>query len=131
MGKGKRKRRRKQIHFATEKEWIDAFIATPDDELPNVHAVIVRDSLAAGMSIPDAYERADAIQTYLALAVSNAAAYSSTLNTWENQGEKTRGVSGGHWIPMTWDFAESNPDDRMGRNIENICRVLMRLPGNE
>ena len=70
--------------------------ATPDDQLPNMHSMIVRDGLAAGLSIPDAFERADAIKTYLALSVSNAAAYLSTLSTWENRGEKARGMSGGH-----------------------------------
>lgn len=54
---------------------------------------------------------ADAVVTYLGLAVSRVTAYSSTLATWSNhpKNELVVGAFGRQAIPMTWDYAESNP----------------------
>ena len=131
MGKGKRKRRKKEIHFTTEQEWIDAFTATPDDQLPNVHAIIVRDALAAGLTIPEAYERADGVALYLGLAVANSANYLSNLCTWHNGHGAVRSMNKGQYISMAWDYAEADACARFDRSIESICKVLLKLPGNE
>lgn len=81
---------------------------------------ILADALANGMSFDKtplvaggagASAYADAVATYLALAVSKTADYLSTLCTWM-PGLKYEVV--GHTftrqsLPMTWDFAEANP----------------------
>jgi putative DNA methylase len=55
-------------------------------------------------------EYATAIATYLALAVSRVADYSSTLATWASnpQMEIVRGTFSRQALAMTWDFAEAN-----------------------
>jgi len=52
---------------------------------------------------------ADAIVTYLAFVVDKCADYWSTICSWHNTGEKIRNTFGRQAIPMTWDFAETNP----------------------
>jgi len=55
---------------------------------------------------PQAY--ADAIVTYLALAVSQMTRYSSTLCGWNTTNENVAQVFGRQALPMVWDFAEAN-----------------------
>jgi len=52
---------------------------------------------------------ANAVATYLAFTVSRQANRSSTICPWNTQGEKIEQTFGRQAIPMTWDFAESNP----------------------
>lgn len=52
---------------------------------------------------------ADAVATYLALAVSRLADYSSNICTWHNSRETISHVFTRQAIPMAWDFAEVNP----------------------
>lgn len=52
---------------------------------------------------------ADAVATYLALAVSRQTNRLSSLNTWQNVGDKIAQVFTRQAIPMVWDFAETNP----------------------
>ena len=75
-------------------------------------------------------EYADAICTYLAMAVSNSTNYSSQFNSWDNQGERLRGVFGRQGIPVVWDYAEANPFMTFDRAIEKMARVLERLPAD-
>ena len=56
---------------------------------------------------PTAY--ADAVITYLAFVVDKCADYWSSICTWHNTGQKIRNTFGRQAIPMTWDFAETNP----------------------
>lgn len=51
---------------------------------------------------------ADAIATYLGLAVSRTADRSSTIASWDSSLGKVRNTFGRQAIPMTWDFAEVN-----------------------
>jgi len=77
------------------------------------------DALAAGSaddSIPvrdggtGARSYAEAVGTYLSLAISRIADYSCTITTWANnpQMEIARNAFARQAIPMTWDFAETN-----------------------
>ena len=54
---------------------------------------------------------ADAVATYLTLAVDRAADYWSSITTWHNgpKMEALRNTFARQAIPMTWDFAEGNP----------------------
>ena len=72
-------------------------------------------------------EYAEAVTVFLSLAIGKLAGRSSTMATWENQGEKLRQITG-HWVPMTWDFVETNPFLEWDRCVEAIARVVERLP---
>jgi len=80
---------------------------------------------------------ADAVATYLALAVSRVSDYSSTITTWASnpQMEILRNTFGRQAIPMTWDFAEGNPfADSSGSltiMLRAVGRVLDALPALE
>ena len=77
---------------------------------------------------------ADAVCTYLALAVGREADMCSSFDRWHTSGEKVTGVFGRQAIPMIWDFAESNPFSNSTGNwvahIEWIAKVVGRLPAN-
>jgi putative DNA methylase len=52
---------------------------------------------------------ADAIGVYLSIVVDKCSDYWSSICTWHNSGEKIRNTFGRQAIPMTWDYAETNP----------------------
>lgn len=52
---------------------------------------------------------ADAVATYLGLAVSRGSDYQSNITTWHYQNEQIRNVFARQAIPMAWDFLELNP----------------------
>ena len=54
-------------------------------------------------------EYADAVATYLGLAVSRGSDYQSSITTWHNKNEQIRNVFSRQAIPMSWDFFEVNP----------------------
>jgi putative DNA methylase len=64
------------------------------------------ESLADGGSGARAY--ADAIVTYLALALDRSAMGGNTLTRWNPVGEKAQHMFGRQAISMIWDFAETN-----------------------
>ena len=51
---------------------------------------------------------AEAVSTYLALAVGKLADYNSTLCSWIAGGQTMRNTFGRQAVPMVWDFAEAN-----------------------
>lgn len=53
-------------------------------------------------------EYADAVATYLGLAVSRGTDYQSNVTTWHYQNEQIRNVFARQAIPMAWDFLEVN-----------------------
>jgi len=77
---------------------------------------------------------ADAVCTYLALAIGREADMCSSFDRWHTSGEKVSGVFGRQAIPMIWDFVESNPFSNSTGNwmahIEWIAKVVERLPAN-
>ena len=77
-------------------------------------------------------EYANAVCTYLALAVGREADMCCSFDRWHNSGEKVTGVFGRQAIPMIWDFAESNPFSGSTGNwmahIEWIAKVVERFP---
>src|SRR5258708_1440793 len=52
---------------------------------------------------------ADAVATYLALAVDRLADRNSTICSWDVTRDSTRNTFARQAIPMVWDFAEANP----------------------
>ena len=77
-------------------------------------------------------EYANALRTYLALAVGKNADYCSSFATWHVSGEKLRNIFSLQAIPMVWDFAESNPFSNSTGNwlahIEWVSKAVERLP---
>ncbi|WP_255770906.1 DUF1156 domain-containing protein [Pseudarthrobacter sulfonivorans] len=91
-------------------------LTTFSDLVAEARERVLSDGLAAG--IPNgarleaggigAEAYADAVATYLGLAVSRCVDYNSSLCSWISAGETIRSVFGRQAIPMVWDFAEVN-----------------------
>ena len=128
-------------------EWSDLFtdrqltaLVTLSDLVTEVRDKALDDALEAGLTHSDRLEDggagaeayADAVATYLALAVSRTADYSSSLCSWHNTGEKMRNVFGRQAIPMVWDFAESNPFSSSSGNFFGqaiwVSKAVERTP---
>ncbi len=77
---------------------------------------------------------ADAVATYLGLALGKLVDFISSLAIWDNQQSKehVRHVFARHVLSMTWDFAEANPFGRSSGDVERatdaLARALDRLP---
>jgi putative DNA methylase len=74
---------------------------------------------------------ADAIATYLGLAVSKAADYNSALVSWITPRNQARNTFARQGLPMVWDFCEVNPFAKAAGDVEvsldGIAEVLKRL----
>ncbi len=99
-------------------------LTTFSDLMPDVRSLI----LEHGSST----EYADAVETYLALAVGREADMCSSFNRWHNSGDFVTGVFGRQAIPIIWDFAESNPLSNSTGNwmahVEWVAKVVDKLP---
>ena len=77
-------------------------------------------------------EYANALRTYLALAIGRTAHSGSRFARWQNSGDKIAGVFARQAIPMIWDFVESNPFCSATQNwmsqIDWVAKVVARLP---
>ena len=93
-------------------------LTTFSDLVTEARARVERDAIVAGL--PDdntplrdggtgAKAYAEAVGVYLAFAVDKVADYWSSICTWHVSGEKMRNTFGRQAIPMTWDYAETNP----------------------
>jgi putative DNA methylase len=86
--------------------------------------------LEAGGTGAEAY--ADAVATYLGLAVSRTADLGNSIVTWSSGRDQARNLFSRQAIPMAWDFVEVNPFSRsagdIGVAIDSIVRAIVRLP---
>ena len=75
---------------------------------------------------------ADAICTYLALAVGRAAASGNNFSRWQNSGDKVSGVFSRQAISMIWDFCEgiffSTSTQNWMAQVDWVAEVIERLP---
>jgi putative DNA methylase len=78
---------------------------------------------------------ADAVATYLGLAVSRLSSRLSALTTWDASNPKIRNTFGRQALPMVWDFAEGNPLSTSTGNffgqveyIEEVINMLRVSP---
>jgi len=129
--------------------WADAFtnrqlvaLTTFSDLVGQARQRVLEDALVAGMEEGESLEAggagarayADAIATYLALAVSRQTDRLSSIASWQSIGEKIRNVFARQAIPMVWDFAEANPFSSSSGNffgqVEWIAEVIERLPAD-
>ncbi|MEH2404847.1 DUF1156 domain-containing protein [Nostoc sp.] len=109
------------VREAREKILSDAVaFEIPDDSLP----------LCKGGKNATAY--ADAVATYLALAVDRLSDRNSTICSWDTGRDSTRNTFARQAIPMTWDFAEANPLSESTGNfigaVDWIAKVIEISP---
>ncbi len=116
-------------------------LTTFSDLLAGVRQQVLGDASSTGIAddaVPlrsggaAATARADAIVTYLAFAIDKCADYWSSICSWHNTGEKIRNTFGRQAIPMTWDFAETNPFSESTGNwmamVEWVVKAAQALP---
>lgn len=98
-------------------------LTTFSELVPKVHEQVVHQGATS--------EYADAVCTYLALAIGRVADMGSSYARWHNAGDFVTGVFARQAIPMIWDFAEGNTFSNSTGNymahIEWIARVVQRL----
>src|SRR5579875_2212940 len=91
-----------------------------------------------GLSLNDggtgATAYADAVATYLGIAVDRSADYWSAVCSWNVSRDNIRNTFARQAIPMIWDFAETNPFSNSSGNFQGaidwIVGVTEQLPGN-
>lgn len=129
------------------KRWTDLFtnrqlvaMTTLSDLVAEARAQVLADALAIGLPEGDrltdggagAEAYADAVATYLALAVSRFSDRSSSLASWDSSRDSARNVFARQAIPMVWDFVETNPLSSSSGNflgqIDWIAEVLEHSP---
>ena len=80
--------------------------------------IVVADAVNAGLSDNGislgegghgAAAYADAVRVYLSIVVDKCCDYWSTICTWHSSKQLIRNTFGRQSIPMTWDYAETNP----------------------
>jgi putative DNA methylase len=105
--------------------WGDAFTArqlvavtTFSDLVQEAREKVLKDASIAGLTCDGvslnndgtgANAYADAVATYLAIAVDRLADRSSSICSWDTGYVKVRNTFARQAIPMVWDFAEANP----------------------
>jgi putative DNA methylase len=115
-------------------------LTTFSDLVGEARERIVRDAVAAGL--PDDSRRfyeggtgasayADAVVVYFGLAISRWTDLFCSLSTWNNINQNIKNLFSRQSIPMTWDFAESNPfggGASFTSTIESIFKLFVSLP---
>lgn len=119
-----------------------ATLITLSDLVSEAREQLLADAVAAGIpqgeSLTDggdgAEAYADAVATYLGMAVSRLSDYGGTISTWmpDPKNEGIRNTFARQALPMTWDFAEANlfseSSGNLGFMLRGITRVLNELP---
>jgi putative DNA methylase len=70
---------------------------------------------------------AEAVSTYLALAVSRAADYGSSIATWRPKDSAMRSTLAKQVIPMAWDFAEGSPFGGSSAGLQECVEVVAKV----
>ena len=105
-------------------------LTTFSDLVTEARARVERDAIVAGL--PDdstplrdggtgAKAYAEAVAVYLGLSASRAADAWSTIVSWRNGVEATRGTFARQALPMVWDYAEANPLSSSCGNWQGAC----------
>ena len=129
--------------------WSDLFtnrqllaLTTLSDLVDETREKVLADALNAGLPEGDRLENggtgaaayADAVATYLALAVSRTADRSSSLSSWDSSNPKIRNTFGRQALPMVWDFAESNilssSSGSLYSQFKYICKAIAHTPSS-
>ena len=121
-------------------EWGDLFtprqlvaLTTFSDLTSEIIATIKNDALTAGFSDDGlgldaggtgATAYAEAVGVYLAFATDKVSDRNSSLCAWASLREHARNTFGRQSLPMTWDFAESNPLSDSSGNFEGGIKSI-------
>ena len=101
-------------------------LTTFGDFLAEVSELVIKDGADK--------EYANAVCTYLALAIGRNANGGCSFTVWNGPGEKIEGIFSRQAIPMAWDFPEANPFSASTKNwtdlLEGVTRVIERFPIN-
>lgn len=115
-------------------------LTTLSELVAEARSKICEDALAAGIPAGERLEDggvgaeayADAVATYLALAVSKAANVGSSLAGWMSDRGAFRETFARQAIPMTWDYVEINPLGKFGgtfnAGLDKSYEVIRNLP---
>ena len=115
-------------------------LTTLTDTVANIREQVLTDALAAGMPEGKPLDEggngarayADAVSVYLSLAVSRQTDRSSSINSWDSSRDTIRNVFARQAIPMTWDYAESNPFSSKSGNflgqVEWVAEAVENVP---
>lgn len=109
-------------------------LTTFSDLVGEARDLVLRDALAAGLPSGPRLEGdgagagagagaeayADAVATYLGLAVSKLTNLESSITTWMSDRGAFREVFARQALPMSWDFAEANPLSSTGGSISTV-----------
>lgn len=128
-------------------DWVDLFtnrqllaLSTLWNSLRDIRSQVFEDALAAGLSKGESLEGngsgaeayADAVVTYLGLAISRSADYNNALNTWISDLQAIRNLFSRQRISMSWDFVESNifltSTGSFAGQIEWVAKSLAKCP---
>lgn len=111
-------------------------LTTFSDLVPEVRDRALNDALTTGMPSGERLEAdgngaeayADAIATYIGLAISRLTDYSASLAAWSShpKNELIVNVFRRQAIPMVWDFAESNPLASVTGSFESMFSAIAR-----
>jgi putative DNA methylase len=128
--------------------WRDIFtlrqlvlMTTFSDLVHEVHALVKRDALSAGLLDDDkslesggvgASAYSDSVSLYLGLVSSKLATFHCTLGRWKPQENKNAPAFGRHAIPMVWDYPEMNPFAGAGGDylgvVDGAALVIANAP---
>lgn len=117
-------------------------LTTFSDLVGEARELIVRDALAAGLPTGRRLEAggtgaeayADAVATYVGFTISRMTNKSCTICSWDSSPkmEAVRSVFARQALPMSWDYAESNPWGGSGgdfvEDVDWVARALLRVP---
>lgn len=78
---------------------------------------LASDSISPNNGSTGANAYADAVTTYLAIAVDRSADYWSSICSWNVSRDNIRNTFARQAIPLTWDFAETNPFSESSGNF--------------
>ncbi|TDE41650.1 DUF1156 domain-containing protein [Nonomuraea mesophila] len=117
-------------------------LTTFSDLVGEARQLVLHDTLKAGIAEGERLEPggsgaaayADAVASYLAMALSRTLNKSTAVCTWDSSPkmEAVRGLFARQAIPMAWDFAEANvlgaSSGNYGEDLEWVARAIERLP---
>ena len=105
--------------------WTDLFTARQLTAL-DVFTALVGELRSKVIADGGSESYADAIATYLGLAVSRYADLFNTICSWNQTNENVRALFSRQAIPMTWDFVEANPFGAVGLSgpIESVAKSI-------
>lgn len=105
--------------------WTDLFTARQLTAL-DVFTSLVEELRSKVMADGATDSYADAVATYVGLAVSRYSDLLNTICSWNQTNENIRALFARQAIPMTWDFVEANPLGAIGLDgpIESVAKSI-------